>query len=773
MELRVLGPLEIVDDGRAVALGSGRHVLLLHCLLLQRGEVVSRDRLIDAIWGERPPATVANALQVQVHSLRKRLGQQRILTEGGGYRFVVEPGELDLDRFERLLARGRGELASGEAEAAVATLREALGLWRGPALADVAYEPFAQVEIARLEELRLVAVEERIEGELALGRHHDLVPELEALVAAHPVRERLCGQLMLALYRSGRQADALKVFRLARRAMREALGLEPGPTLRELQLAILRQDAVLRIEAPEVRARRHLPAPETALVGRRDERREVDALLRGEGARLVSLVGPGGIGKTRLALQVSHDLADAFADGVFFVDLAHLRDPALLPSSIARTLGVDEQREEALAETLATRLRDRRALLLLDNFEVVDEAAPLLSALLKAAPQLALLVTSRTPLRLSGEYVYRVAPLPPADAVQLFAARARLVAPRFRPVVEEADEVARLCERLDHLPLAIELAAARTRDYDPTELLALTPRTLELATGGARDLPARQRTLWATIDWSYQLLDVDERESFARLAVFAGGLTAGAAASVCDTGRSTLARLTGNSLLQERFGVGAEPRWFMLETVREFALEQLSQLGELDERRRRHAGHFTFLAETAEGEGASAEGERAWSHLDEELDNLRAALAWSHEAGEVEVELELRLVGALAYYWSVRDHLREGLNAIEAALGRGGGAPAALRGKALAGGSRLAESLGDYDAALAYADESLAAYRSIGDLRGSARALVSLGVATGNLGNRGRSLELYQESAEIYRTLDDAVAYAVREQHGVARVSDQ
>src|SRR5262249_27059931 len=281
---------------------------------------------------------------------------------------------------------------------------------------------------------------------LAPGRHHDLVPELEALVSAHTARERLCGQLMLALYRSGRQADALSLFRQAHRALQEELGLEPGPELRDLQQAILRQDAVLRIEAPEVRARRHLPSPETSLVGRRDERRELDALLRREGARLVSVTGAGGIGKTRLALQVSHDLADAFADGVFFVDLAHLRDPAQLPSAIARAFGVEERRDEALAETLGARLRARRVLLLLDNFEVVDEAAPLLSRLLRAAPQLALLVTTRTPLQLSGEHVYRVAPLPPVDAARLFAARARLVAPRFRPVDEKADEVGRLCE---------------------------------------------------------------------------------------------------------------------------------------------------------------------------------------------------------------------------------------------------------------------------------------------------------------------------------------
>jgi predicted ATPase/DNA-binding SARP family transcriptional activator len=743
----------VLDGGRAIALGSGRQSLLLHCLLLQRGEVVSRDRLIDALWGERPPATAANALQVQVHSLRKRLGQQRIATEGVGYRLEVEPGELDLDRFERLVARGRSELGAGDAEEAASTLQEALALWRGPALADVAYEPFAQAEIARLEELRLVALEERIEAELALARHQELVPELEALVSAHTGRERLCGQLMLALYRSGRQTDALAVFRRARRSMQDELGLEPGPQLRDLQQAILRHDAVLRIESPDVRARRHLPAAETAIVGRRGELGEIGALLRGETTRLVTLTGAGGIGKTRLAVEIAHDLADAFADGVFFVDLAPLRDAALLPSAIARALRLEDRRSEQLVETIQTHLAARRVLLLLDNFEVVDEAAPLLSELLRGAPDLALLVTSRAPLRLSGEHVYRVQPLPIADAVQLFAARARLVAPSFRLVGEEADEVAQLCGRLDCLPLAIALAAARTRDYHPAELLDLAPRSLELATGGARDLPARQRTLRATIDWSYQLLMEEEQQSFCTLAVFAGGFGAAAAAAVCDTRRRALASLVGDSLLQERFGVGGEPRWYMLGTIREFALEQLGRSGDVDAYRARHAEHYVELAEVAEGGGASAEAEKAWVVLDQELDNLRAALAWSHEAQAV--ELELRLVGALAYYWSVREHLRDGLAAIEAALRRGSAGSAPVRAKALAGGSRLAESLGDYVRALAFAEESLAAYRSVGDRRGTARALVSLGVAAGNLGDRERCRKAYEEGAEIYRALDD------------------
>jgi predicted ATPase/DNA-binding SARP family transcriptional activator len=757
MEIRVLGPLEIVDDGRVVALGSGRQTRLLHCLLLHRNEVVSRDRLIDALWGERPPASAPNALQVQVHALRKALGQDRIATEGAGYRLRADPDEVDVERFERLVARGRCQQADGESEKAAETLREALALWRGPALADVVYEPFAQSESARLEELRTVALEERIDADLALARHHDLVPELEALVPAHPARERLHAHLMLALYRSGRQAEALETFRRARRALRDELGLEPGPELQELQQAILRQDAVLRIEAPELRARRHLPAPATTLVGRRAELAELARLVRSGTARLVTLTGAGGIGKTRLALQVAHDLADAFADGVFFVDLAHLRDHGLVPSAIARAVGVEEQPSELLDTTILTSLRGKRLLLLLDNFETVADGASLIGELLRTAENSSVLVTSRAPLRLSGEHEYRLQPLPLGDAVALFTARARAVAPSFRLASEEAAEVEQLCARLDGLPLAIELAAARTRDYHPAELLEMAPGALELATEGARDLPARHRTLRAAIDWSHELLPEAERGSFARLAIFAGGCTAAAAAAVCDTGRGVLASLVATSLLQERLSrARGEPRWFLLETVREFALEQLDERGELADLARRHAEHFALLAEDAEEQERSAV---AWATLDEEVDNLRAALSWAHATGEV--ELELRLVGALAYYWSVRDHLREGMAAIEAALERSEGAPAALRGKALGGGSRLAQSLGEYGTAQAFAEASLAAYDSVGDRHGMARALLAIGVAAGSLGDRARSRALYEESAEIYRALGQERGLAV------------
>jgi predicted ATPase/DNA-binding SARP family transcriptional activator len=756
-EFRLLGPLEVVDDGRPVALGSPRQRSLLAVLLLHANSVVSGDLLIEALWAGRPTATAGNALQVQVHALRKRLGPTRVATAGPGYRLQVEPGELDLEVFEDRVLTGRNELAVGSAEAAAETFREALALWRGEALADVAYEPFAQSEIARLDELKLAALEERIQADLALARQHDLVPELEALVLAHPSRERLHGQLMLALYRTGRQTKALEVFQSFRSELRETLGLEPGPELRELQQAILRHDATLRVEAPELRARRHLPAPRAELVGRRNELEEVGTLLRSGIARMVTLTGPGGTGKTRLAQQVAHGLADAFADGVYFVDLSHLSDPALVPSAMADSLGLEEQGDEPLPATVQTHLRHRQVLLLLDNFEVVDEAAPLLADLLGVAPDLSLLVTSRAPLRLSGEHQYRVRPLPLRDAVQLFAARSRAVAPGFRRPGEEAEEVSRICRRLDCLPLAIELAAARTREYSPTEMLDLLPGRLELASGGARDLPSRQRTLRAAIEWSYELLDDEQRAVFARVAVFSGGCTVTTAQDVCGAERSALASLAASSLLYERAGRGGELRFHMLETVREYALERLDEHGDGDLVRRAHAERYAAVAEAAEVE-ANAPAAGAWLALEDEHDNLRTAVEWSHDAEDV--ELELRLVGSLARFWMHIGHLHEAKDRLEAALRNGAGGPAALRGKAFGAAGRLALSLGDYERMKTHAESSLDAYRLAGDRPGEARALDLLATAVTHDGDVAQATSLHEQSIAIQRELGDEFALA-------------
>jgi DNA-binding SARP family transcriptional activator len=496
LEFRLLGPLEVEQNGRVLAVGGRRQRALLAVLLLHANTVVPRDRLIDALWGESPPETAANALQVAVHALRKLLGADRIVTRGRGYLLCVEAGELDVERFGALCERARTEPPGAAAE----TLREALALWSGPALSDLGEAPFAAVESARLEELHLAAFEERIAADLALGRHGELVPELDALVAAHPYRERLRREHMLALYRSGRQAEALEVYQEARRTLVGELGIEPGHELQALEQAILRQDAALAL--PAARMKSNIPAPLTPLVGRRLELAALTSLVRSREARLLTLTGPGGTGKTRLAVESAWELISDFADGVCFVDLAAIADPELVATQILGSLEVDEQPGRPVEKTLKEALRGRQLLLVLDKFEGVAAAGPLVTELLAAAPGLKALVTSRVVLNLYGEHEYPVPPLALPDiehdgverlarseAVELFAARARAVRPTFRLTAANVRVLAAICVALDGLPLAIELAAARTRELAPEAMLERLEQRLELLTAGPRDAP--------------------------------------------------------------------------------------------------------------------------------------------------------------------------------------------------------------------------------------------------------------------------------------------
>jgi predicted ATPase/DNA-binding SARP family transcriptional activator/Tfp pilus assembly protein PilF len=724
LEVAILGPVTASDAGSPLRLGGPRQRALLAVLALNANAFVSEDRLLGDIWPNASRQAGKRNLKVYVSSLRKALGRGAscLETRNGGYALVLKPEQLDAATFEDRLARGRHALAAGDPAAAAEHLGTALALWRGPALGDLAFEPFAAAPVARLEELRLTTLETRIEAELALGLHAGLVGELEELVAREPLRERFRAQAMLALYRCGRQAEALAVFRDARRALRDELGLEPGPDLRALQQAILRHDPGLLVEPPELKERRHLPAPQTELVGRLDERHEVEELLRG-GTRLVTLTGAGGSGKTRLALQVAHDLADAFPDGVYFVDLADLSSPRLVPIAIARALAITERDHAGLSERLGANLRRRRALLLLDNFEVVDEAAPLLADLLEAAPEVSLLVTSRTPLRLSGEHECRVQPLPLADATRLFAIRSRAVAPGFRRPSEEAAEVAEICRRLDCLPLAIELAAARTREYGVAEMLGRLS-TLELATGGVRDLPERQRTLRATIAWSYELLSPDEQALFARLGVFAGGCTPEAAEAVCGADRAALASLVARSLLLERpGGADSQPRFAMLDTVRAFALERLETAGETSALRERHAASVVALAETARGHLTGSEQVRWLDRLDAERHNLRAALDFGLESGRP--ELTLKLAVDLERFWWVRAPA-EGHEWLDRGLAAGE-PPPALRAAALEALGAMSWFVGAHARALGLFEQALSLYRELADRAGEARALNRVG----------------------------------------------
>jgi predicted ATPase/DNA-binding SARP family transcriptional activator len=738
VEFRVLGPLEAVVDGNPVALGGPKQRAVLALLLVHANEVVPAERILGDVWPSARASSATRSLQVYVSSLRKALGGAASVLETapGGYRLAVSLDDVDAARFERLEREGRRAAETGDAARSSELLREALGLWRGPVLADLRYEEFAQAEIGRLEELRLAALEARIDADLAVGRHEELGAELEALVEEHPLREPFRRQLMLARYRSGRQADALAAYRDARRLLREQLGLEPGLELRQLEQAILRQDPSLLVEPQELNARRRLPSPATALVGRRQEVDELTALVRGE-ARLVTLTGPGGTGKTRVALQAAHELADAFPHGVVFVGVAALRDAELVPSQIAAVLGVEDG--------LAQHLRERSMLLLIDNFEQVDDAAPALGALLADAPGVRLLVTSRHPLRLYGEHEFPVPPLAAEEAVELFAARARAVRRGFAP----SPAVAELCRLLDRLPLAIELVAARVRERSPDELLAELPRRLELAVGGPRDAPERHRTLWATIDWSFELLDQRERELFARLAVFAGGAMLDDVDAVCRAETGEIGALVDKSLVLENDG-----RVGMLETIREYALVRLEESGTADELRRRHAEHYLAVVLSGKDVRRTPAEVHWFDRLDQERENLRAAL---EVLLEHDVEAAAQLADGGYRFWYTRGHFEDGLRACERVLERGENLLPRLRANLLTFGSAFAFGRRDLARASALAEEALRSQRELGELDAIARGLVLVGTIATESGSHQQAIRALEEAVEVAREHGEAI----------------
>jgi predicted ATPase/DNA-binding SARP family transcriptional activator len=726
MEFRVLGAFEAVGDNGPIRLGGQKQRALLAFLLLNRNLVVPRDRLIDVLWGEHPPKTAAHTVQVFVSDLRKAIGPEAsgLVTQGQGYLLNVTNGAVDVDRAERLLASGRDALGQKRPRTAAARLGEALSLWRGPPLADFAGEAWARAEIARLQELRLACLEERIEADLALGRHVNLVSELHALVDAEPLRERLRAQLMLSLYRSGRQAEALEAYRHARRTLIEELGIEPGPELQELQRKILRHDPRLSAEPALRTERASLPSPPTPLVGRERELAQVLDLLARDEVRLLTLTGEGGIGKTRLALAAAEALAEPYAepyrDAVAFVGLASLRDPELVIPSIAQAVGVGEQPGEPIGATLTRALTGREILVVLDNVEHLLPAARAIAALIASSPGLQLLATSREPLHLQAEHEYAVPPLDEDESVELFLRRTRAVRPGF----DGDDEVRAICARLDRLPLAIELAAARAKFLSAATILERLERRLPLLTGGPSDAPPRQHTMRQTIDWSYELLSPEEQRLFARLSVFAGAFSLEAAESVCDASFATLASLVEKSLVRARDG-----RFSLLQVIREYAADRFRGADDVAETRQRHAEHVLELAREAE-RGLRGPEERVWlDRLAAEQDDIRAALSWLEHAGATDAQLEL--VGCISTFWYVRGGWREGHRWVEQALARSKGRKSLPRAKALRAAWGFALPLGDLASARAYAEESLAIFSAFGDPLGVASALSRLGsVAT-------------------------------------------
>jgi predicted ATPase/Tfp pilus assembly protein PilF len=520
--------------------------------------------------------------------------------------------------------------------------------------------------------------------------------------------------------------------------------------------------------------RNNLPLQPTPLVGREKEVSEVRDLLRGEATRLLTLTGPGGIGKTRLALQAAADLLDDFPDGTFFVPLATLTEAELFFSAVAETLGVRETREQPLDESLKDYLHERGMLLLLDNFEQVLEAAPAVTELVAVASGLKVLATSRTSLRLYGEHVFPVPPLsmpdlkrPPSlerltqyEAVGLFVERAQAVKPDFKVTNESAPAVAEICVRLDGLPLAIELAAARVTMLPPRAMLQRLTSRLKLLTGGARDLPERQRTLRATIEWSFALLDEGEQLLFGRLAVFSGGRTLGAIEAICDAQGDLpveafdgISSLLDKSLLRQEEGPNGEPRFVMLETVHEFAREKLQGSGEAEEIRRMHAEYFLTLAEEAYPELKGANKLQWLERLEAEHDNMRAALSWA--LGRKDVELALRLGGALWLFWSVRGYHSEGRRWLEAALAMDGRGSPEVRAMALAGAGGLAMEQGDLDRVQEACEEGLELLEHEGREASEAKLwlLMFLGWLAWQREEHGQARELFEESLALSREM--------------------
>ncbi|MGT2527607.1 BTAD domain-containing putative transcriptional regulator [Streptomyces nojiriensis] len=527
------------DDGTEVPLGGPARRALLALLLLNPGEAVSADRLADAL--DPDGALSAHALQSQVSRLRKSLGAAAAIEQAGaGYRIVVAPDDVDACRFERLAREGRAALRSGEAGRAVVLLREALELWRGPALDGLDGSESGRPAAVRLEERRLGAIEDRIEAECLLGGHHTAVPELRELVGRHPLRERLAGLLMRALFAEGGQAAALVVFEETRRHLADELGADPSAELVSLHRELLSADPSPAPAAP--------PAQLTAFVGRGEEVSEVAGLLRV--ARLVTLTGPGGVGKTRLSVEVAGTLADE----VCFVELAPLRDGTGVAQALLGALGLRENGltlgdgAQAPVDRLVAALSDRMLLLVLDNCEhVVDEAAALAARLLAACPRLRVLATSREPLGIIGESIRQVRPLDGDAAVRLFTDRAGAVRHGF---TADPKLVRRICAALDDLPLAIELAAARVRTLDVEDLAGRLDDRLGVAARGSRTADERHRTLRSVVAWSWDLLSEAEQCAARRFTVFAGGATAGAALRVCGADEELLESLVDKSLLE-------------------------------------------------------------------------------------------------------------------------------------------------------------------------------------------------------------------------------
>jgi predicted ATPase/DNA-binding SARP family transcriptional activator len=693
LEFRVLGEVALLRAGERQDLGGRRPRALLAALLVQHGQPVLLEALIDRLWPDDPPATAAKTVQVYISRIRNSLGPQRarLASRKGGYELDVGPGELDADEFATEARRARRLLDEGSTSEALAGLDRAAEHWHGRPFGDLVDEPFLRGEAQRLEDLAAEVEELRARALVATGQAATATGMLRRLVADQPARESAWSQLLLALFAAGRQADALDAYREVREYLDRELGIDPGPELEAAHLAVLQQTVAVPSSfglraAPAIFAT-PLPAGDL-LIGRDADIANVEAALA-EGTRLVTLTGAGGIGKTTLCKAILERQRTAGAERVVFVELDAVRDPDLVPAVVAAALGGTEE--------AAAQIGTASVVLGLDNLEQVARAASWVGSLLQACPRLRLVVTSRRPLRVWAERVYSLGPLDEAAASELFLARARRVRPELKP----SPEIDVICRRLDRLPLAIELAAARTNLLSPAALLARIDRALDTLAAGPHHGGDRQRTIRSTIAWSHDLLDERLRLVFRRLSVFAGGFTFDAAEAVAGSSLDDLDALVSQSLVAVRYD-SREPRLSMLETIRAFASERLEAEDDPATVRARHATWATGLVARVVAPGRiDALGVR---ELVEELDNLRAAMAWASAIGDDEARL--RIAVGLSDVWQTRGFLVEARRWLEPGL-ESARITDGLRAEALDDASAMAFRQGELEAARGLTEQFL------------------------------------------------------------------
>jgi predicted ATPase/DNA-binding SARP family transcriptional activator len=765
MDVRLFGQLEAADGDVALAVRGAKQRALLALLALHRGEPVSTDRLIDVLWGDGLAANPVNALQAQIGQLRRALGTGAIVTTEAGYALAVGPDDVDVIRFEQLVARGQRLAEAGEMARASAVLDEALSLRRGEPLAEFAYVGFAEAERAQLDELTLVAIETRAGADLVLGRHEQLAGALEAQCRQHPLRERLWELLILALYRAGRQAEALRAYTEVRERLADELGIDPGLALRELQAQILAQDPSLAAASPAPvpaamtpEAVGNLPERLSSFVGRNAELERLREAVRS--SRLVTLTGPGGTGKTRLAVEAAAALRAEYQDGAWLVELAGVAASDGVGPAVVRALGavvsaLGSPQPPGLAVQLIVRhLAGRSLVVVLDNCEhVIGEAAALADVLAGAVPGLRLIATSREALGVPGEVLVPVGGLAIPAAVQLFADRARAVQPGFLADGPAAGVIEDICRRLDGLPLAVELAAARLRALPLATLADRLDDRFRLLTGGARTALPRQQTLRAVVDWSYDLLFEDERRLFARLATFTGGCELAAAEAICADDQvpageilDVLSRLVDKSLVTGP-GAGGEARFTQLQTLWQYGRDRLEDSGETDAMRARHAAYYRQMATEAHDGLRGATGPVWRDRLTSELANLRAALNWYIAIDDSDAALSL--ASGMAWLWFINGDFAEGARWLGDALGANGPRRAELEATARAWHGYCAGMSSSPAAGVVECQEAVAGLRTSVDQGRLAEALVLSATVLVRAHHFGRSLETLGEARDL------------------------